>query len=185
MPENFQRLNSTEIYRGRVFNLRQEQMRLPDGHEAVYDLIDHPGSVSLVPVDEQGRIWFVRQYRVGADRSLLELPAGVLEAGETPEEGARREIREEIGMAAGELRKLGEFYLAAGYSSEFMSVYLATGLRPGALAHDADEFLEVEAIPVERAYALAESGSIPDSKTLASLLLARPHIAQHLAKAGE
>lgn len=176
MPENFQRLNSTEIYQGRVFNLRREQMRLPDGHEVVYDLIDHPDSITLVPLDDQGRIWFVRQYRIGADRSLLELPAGVLEAGETPEEGARREIREETGMAAGELRKLGEFYLAAGYSSEFMSVYLATALHPNPLAHDVDEFLEVEAIPVEQAYALAQSGSIPDSKTLAALFLARPHV---------
>jgi ADP-ribose pyrophosphatase len=173
---NYQILNRVTKYQGRAFDVQQVELGLPDGRQRVYDLVDHRDSVSLVPVDGQGNILFVRQFRLGAQRDLLELPAGVLEAGETPEEGARREIREETGMAAGALLLLGEFYLAPGYANEKMSVFLATGLNPDPLNADDDEFLALEALSTQTAYQMAERGEIPDSKTLAALFLARPHL---------
>ena len=131
---SFERVDSEMGYQGRAFNVRRDTVRLPDGQLARLDIVEHVGAVTILPLDETGRIWFVRQYRHAAGKVLLELPAGTLEAGEAPEACAAREVREEIGQAAGELQKLGEFFLAPGYSTEYMHVYLATGLhsRPAA-----------------------------------------------------
>jgi ADP-ribose pyrophosphatase len=118
----------------------------------------------------------VRQYRHATKQELLELPAGTLEPGEEPEACARREAREEIGMAARLIQKIGEFFLAPGYSNEYMRVYLAIDLTPDPLKGDDDEFITVERIPLEQAYNLAESGEIRDGKTLAALLLAKPYL---------
>ena len=122
-------------------------------------------------MDEQGNLLFVRQYRPAAGKELLELPAGTLDEGEAPEACARREVREEAGMAAGQLEALGGFYLAPGYSTEYMHVYLATELRPDPLEADADEFLSVELISLGAALKMARSGEILDAKSLAALLI--------------
>jgi ADP-ribose pyrophosphatase len=172
----FETLNSETTYRGRIFDVRRDQIRLPNGKSVSHDIVEHPGAVTLVPVDEQGQVWFVRQYRYAAQVELLELPAGSLDKGESPSACALREVREEIGMAAGRLQKVGEFFLAPGYSTEYMYVYLATNLRPDPLEADADEFLTVEAVPASQVFKMAESGHIQDGKTLAALFLARPHL---------
>jgi ADP-ribose pyrophosphatase len=176
MPDDHSLILSEEIYRGRVFTVRRDEVRLPDGKSARLDIVVHHGAATLVPIDAQNRIWFVRQYRHAAAESLLELPAGTIDPGESAEACAAREVREEIGLAAGSLKKIGEFYLAPGYSTEFMRVFLATELTPDPRPHDSDEFLEVTAIPVAEAYAMALDGRIRDGKTLAALLLARPYI---------
>jgi ADP-ribose pyrophosphatase len=173
---SFEILGSEIVYTGRAFSVQRTQVLLPDGRQTTLDLVVHPGAVTLVPVDGEGRIWFVRQYRLGARQSLLELPAGTLEKGEDPQICAGREVREEIGMGAAELLKIGEFYMAPGYSSEFMHVYLATGLFPSPLAGDADEFLQVEKIPAAQVYSMARESQLTDGKTLASLTLARPYL---------
>jgi ADP-ribose pyrophosphatase len=172
----FQLIKSEKTYTGRAFSVRRDHLQTPGGNIVKYDIVDHIGSVSLVPVDEFGQIYFVRQYRHAALAELLELPAGTLETGEPPEEAAAREIREEIGMAASNLQEIGSFYLAPGYSTELMHVYLATGLYPDPLDPDADEYLSVEKMPVEAAFHLAESGAMLDAKSLAALLLARPFL---------
>jgi ADP-ribose pyrophosphatase len=115
----------------------------------------------------------VRQYRHAAGQELLELPAGALEPGEPPEACARREIREEIGMAAEKIQKIGEFFLAPGYSTEYMHVFLATGLRRDPLPGDPDEFLSVETYPVIEVLRMVAGGEIQDAKTLAALLVAQ------------
>ena len=171
----FEHLHSEIIYEGHAFSVRHEFVLLPDGNQKRYDLVGHNGSVTLVPINNKGELYFVRQYRIGAKRHLLELPAGVLEAGEDPVTGAGREVREETGMAASQLTKIGEFFMAPGYSDEFLTVFLATGLYPSPLEADADEFLELEIIPFEQAMAMAEGGEIQDGKTLAALLLAKPY----------
>lgn len=171
-------VKSTTIYNGRVFNLRQDQVRLPNGHVTHLDIVEHPGAVVMVPVDDQGNLWLVRQYRHAAGKWLLEFPAGTLEAGEDIESCAHRELREEIGMAAGKVQKIGEFYIAPGYSTEFLHIYLASDLSPAPLPGDDDEFIQVEALTIDQAYALAGQGSIPDAKTLAALFLARPYLGQ-------
>jgi ADP-ribose pyrophosphatase len=177
---DFETVSSEVVYQGRVFNVRRDHLRLPDGGLVKLDIVDHPGAVTMLPLDDEGRLWLVRQYRHSANRELLELPAGAMEAGEPPEACAYREVREEIGMSASQLVKVGEFFLAPGYSTEYMYVYLATGLKPDPLEADEDEFLIVETIPVAEVYRLAEEGVIQDSKTLAALFLARPHLAGYL-----
>lgn len=167
------------VYPGRAFTVRQETVRLPDNRLSKLDIVDHIGSVIILPVDQTGELLFVRQYRHPARQDLLELPAGTLEVDEAPEDCARREVREETGMAAGKLLLLGGFYLAPGYSTEYMHVYLATELRSDPLEADVDEFLSVERLSVEQAFAQAESGRLPDSKTLAALLLARSRLLQN------
>ena len=169
-------IHSLVTYRGRAFSVRRDQIRLPDGEAANLDIVEHSGAVTCVPLDDQERLWFVRQYRHAAGKMLLELPAGTLERGEPPEDCARRELREEIGMRAEHLEKIGEFYLAPGYSTEYMHVYLATSLRPDALPGDKDEFLSVEIIPVQNVLEMVETGEIQDAKTLAAILLARAHL---------
>ncbi|OGO63274.1 MAG: hypothetical protein A2Z45_03220 [Chloroflexi bacterium RBG_19FT_COMBO_55_16] len=172
----FETISSETSYQGKVFDVRRDQIRLPNGKSVSLDIVEHPGAVTLVPIDEQGQVWFVRQYRYAAQVELLELPAGSLDKGESPQACALREVREEIGMAAGQLQKVGEFFLAPGYSTEYMYVYLATNLRPDPLEADADEFLTVESVPADQAYKMAESGQIQDGKTLAALYLARPRL---------
>ena len=173
----FEVMHTETKFRGKAFDVRQDQVSLPDGNRARLDIVVHNESVSMIPVDADGLIWFIRQYRHPAQGEILELPAGVMEAGERPEYSAGREIREEIGMAASQLKKLGSFFLAPGYSTELMHVYLATGLNEDPLQPDRDEFIRIEKITVQEAFRLAESGQIRDAKTLAALLLARPYLA--------
>lgn len=177
---SFDTLSSKILYQGPAFSVRRTQLTLPDGKEKAFDAVVHSGAVTIVPVDTAGNIYFVRQYRIGVGGELLELPAGTLETGEDPAYCAGREIREETGFAAGTLHKLGEFYLAPGYSTEYMHVYLATQLTPSPLPGDDDEFLQLVSIPVAEAFVMATDGRLCDGKTLAALLLARPHLVQWL-----
>lgn len=172
----FQTLERKKCYRAHAFDVAKVRVRLPDGRERNYDLVEHPDSVTVIPVDGDGNIYFVTQHRVGAGGVLLELPAGVVEAGEQPLICAGREVREETGMAAQELQTLGGFFLAPGYDNEFMTVFLAKGLYDSPLDPDADEFLNVSRMPIMEVYRMAEAGEIRDGKTLAALLLARPHL---------
>ncbi len=172
----FETLSQETVYQGRAFNVRRDKVRLPNQRNMHIDVIEHPGAVTILPVDSEGQILFVRQYRHATGRELLELPAGTLEAGEPPENCAAREVREETGFAAEHVVKLGEFFLAPGYSTEYMVVYLATGLRHDPLPKDKDEFITLQAIPADQAYAMALAGELIDGKSLAALLLARPHL---------
>lgn len=173
-------LHSQTVFHGRVFDVRQDELQMPDGRSASIDVIAHNGAVTMLPIDDQGMVWFVRQYRHAAGVYLLELPAGVAEEDETPEANAQRELREEIGMAARNMLRIGGFYLAPGYSTEFMHVFLARDLYPSPLPGDENEFLSVEKLPIHQALELAETGQLQDSKSLVALLWARPH----LVKAG-
>lgn len=172
----FETIQSQTIYQGRVFGVRVDQVRLPDGKITQLEIVEHPGAVVLVPLDKEGNLWFVRQYRHATQETILELPAGTMEGEENAETSARREIREEIGMSAGNLRKIGEFYIAPGYSTEMLYIYLATDLLSDPLPGDEDEYLCVEKIPIDQAFAMVYQGQIRDAKTLAALLLARPYL---------
>ena len=174
MPFEF--LHSETLLKGRAFAIRRDTLKAPDGRETKFDIIEHGGSVIIVPIDQDGNLLFVRQYRHAAGMDLLELPAGTLEEGEDPAICAAREIREETGFAADKIEKIGDFYLAPGYSTEFMHVYLAQDLRHDPLEADADEFLSVEKIPFAEAVQMAERGEMPDAKSLAALLLVRSHL---------
>ncbi len=174
----FELIHSETLLKGRAFLIRRDHLKTPDGSETKLDIIEHGGSVIIVPVDKDGNLVFVRQYRHAAGMALLELPAGTLEKDEDPAVCAAREIREETGFAADKIKKIGDFYLAPGYSTEFMHVYLAQDLRHDPLEADADEFLSVETIPFAKAMQMAVNGEIPDAKSLAALLLAKSYLNQ-------
>jgi ADP-ribose pyrophosphatase len=172
----FELIRSETLLQGRTFKVRRDTLRTPDGRETRLEIVEHGGSIVVIPVDGENNILFVRQYRHAARADLLELPAGTRDGDEPYEECAAREVREETGMEAGKLQKLGEFYLAPGYSTEFMAVFLATDLKENPLEADEDEFLDVERIPVGKAIEMAQHGDIPDAKSLAALMLAYPFL---------
>lgn len=172
----YQTVQSKVVYRGRAFDVRKDEVRLPDGGTTNLDIVEHVNAVTILPLDDDGQIWLVRQYRHPAGIEILELPAGTLDEGENPLSCAHREIQEEIGMGARSLEKIGEYFLAPGYSTEYMYVYLAMDLFPSALPQDEDEFLSVVRYPLPRVFEAVRSGEIQDAKTLASLYLAKPFL---------
>jgi len=178
----FELIKSETLLQGRAFKIRRDTLKTPDGRETKLEIVDHGGSVVIIPIDADGNLLFVRQYRHAAAMDMLELPAGTRDGDEPFEECAAREIREETGMEARTLIHVGSFYLAPGYSTEFMGVFLATDLKDNPLQADDDEFLSVEKIPIREAIQSAERGEIPDAKSLAALLLARPHLEKFMGK---
>ena len=160
---------SKQIFSGKVVKLAVHEIRLPDGSLAVRELIEHPGAVAVVALDSQQNVMLVRQFRIGANRDLYEIPAGLLESGETPEACASRELREEIGYEPGRLESLGGFYTAAGYTSEFIHLYWAHDLTYAPLGQDQDEFIEIVRMPFTETLRLIEQGEIVDSKTIIGL----------------
>lgn len=175
MP-SFELLKTETLLQGRAFKIRRDTLKTPDGRETKFDIVEHGGSVVIVPVDTDGNLLFVRQYRHAASMDMLELPAGTRDGDEPFADCAAREIREETGMEAGKLIQVGSFYLAPGYSTEYMGVFLATDLKHNPLEADDDEFLSVEKIPVQEALKMAERGDMPDAKSLAALLMARSYL---------
>ncbi|MCB9134290.1 MAG: NUDIX hydrolase [Anaerolineales bacterium] len=173
---SFKTLQSSLKFSGRVFSVNTDQVLLPDGQTTTLDVVIHGEAVVIIPVDADGGLWFVRQYRYPAEVELVELPAGAVEADEDMTEGAQRELREEIGYAAAVMEKIGTFYLAPGYSTERLHIFLARELTPAPLARDVDEFLQTEKYSQADAYAMVQNGTLQDAKTLAALLLARPYL---------
>jgi ADP-ribose pyrophosphatase len=163
---------SEVVYRGRAFSVRVDDVEFKPGLITRLDVVEHIGAVTIVPLDGDGLVWFIRQYRHPAGTELLELPAGTLKPDEDPAEAANRELQEEIGMRADHLEHLSSFWLAPGYSTELMHVYLATGLSASQLAQDEDEVITVERIPAAQAPALAADGTLRDAKSIAAILTA-------------
>ncbi len=142
----------------------------------VREVVHHRGSAVILPAFDDGTVALVRQYRHPAVRYLLELPAGTLDNQESPEAGAARELEEELGLVAGKLEKLSEFYVSPGFCEEKMWLYLATDLTETAQRLDDDEMIEVVRLPIERALQMITDGEIEDAKTIIGLMLAAPRI---------
>lgn len=179
---SFKTTKSETVYYGKAFDVRRDQVLLPDGKDAQLDIVVHPDAVTLLPIDAQGNIYFVSQYRHAVEEELLELPAGTLDEREDPQTCAHREVREETGMSAGMTELIGEFYLAPGYSTERMYIYLATDLHPDPLPGDEDEFITVKRIKLSEVPAMISQGRIQDAKSLAALHLAQPHLNPYFKK---
>jgi ADP-ribose pyrophosphatase len=165
------RSSSRYIYRGRVLNLRVDELDVEGGRSVRREVVEHPGAVTILAFDDQERLLLVRQYRHPVGRDLLELPAGTLDPGDDPESCALRELQEETGYRPGRLERLGGFYLAPGYCTEYQNVFLATGLTESRLAPDEDERIELVPLPLEETLRMVEAGEIEDAKTVAALLL--------------
>ena len=163
-------LRSQRLYQGRIFNVRRDTVKLPSGQEATREIVEHGDCVAIVPLDEAGRVLLVRQFRKAVERELLEVPAGGIEAGESPDQCVLRELQEETGYTADSIERIGGFYSAPGYTSEFLHLYLATRLRPSHLKGDADESIELVRVPLSDIPRLIASGEICDAKSIAGLL---------------
>jgi len=164
------------IFDGRILHLYRDDIQLPNGQPADRELIRHVGAVCVIPVTDDGMAVMERQYRYPVDEVILEIPAGKLDSkSEDHEAAARRELEEETGYTARELIPLGKFYPACAYSDETIWMYLAKGLELGDRHPDADEFLDVELIPLKDLVKQVLAGEIPDAKTQIAVLKAAAH----------
>lgn len=164
-------ISTEEIFHGRVFSVSVATIR-ENGQTYKREIVHHPGSAVIVPVFEDGTVALVEQYRHPARRFMLEVPAGTLSPDEQPEDGALRELEEEIGVRAGRLEKLSEFFVSPGFLEEKMWVYLATELDETRQNLDDDEFLKVQRIPLLRANQMVANGEFQDAKTIIGITLA-------------
>lgn len=169
-------VNRRQVLQGHAFNVEKVRLLLPDNRERDYDLVDHNDAVTMLPIDDQGLVYFVRQFRVGAGKELLELPAGVIDEGEEPSATAHRELQEETGQDAASMERIGGFYMAPGYTTEYMHIFLATDLRASPLDHDEDEFLKLVKVDLREVYGMIRSGQIEDGKTISAFMLAMPKL---------
>ena len=165
-------IESQNIFTGAVFSVERDRLREENGSEIVREVVRHAGGAGCLPLFDDGRVALVKQYRHPARRELLEIPAGKIEAGETPMECAAREVEQEIGFRVGRIEPLAEFYSTPGFCEERLYVYLATELEQAEQNLDHDEFVEIVYLPLNEAVAMAERGEIEDSKTIIALLLA-------------
>ena len=170
-------LNSEMLYDGRIVHLYVDTVQLPNGKTARREIVRHGGAVAIVPIDRDGKVILVRQYRHAAGRILLEIPAGTLGKGEDPDLCAAREMQEETGYKPGHLEKIGGIFVAPGYTTEFIHLYLATDLTESRLKMDDDEFIEVEHLPLEEVVRQIRAGEIVDGKTVSAVLLAKDILA--------
>ena len=163
-----------EIYRGRVVDLGLERVTLPNGVAVELEVLRHVGAAAIAAVDEAARVVLIRQYRHAGGGFLWELPAGLLQGpGEPPEACATRELREETGLEAGELTRLGTVLMTPGYSDERIHLFLARRLTEREHARDFDEVItEIRRVPLPEALAMVRRGEIVDAKTIAGLYLA-------------
>ena len=164
-------LREEYLYKGKIINLRRDEVELPNGRHSMREVIEHPGGVCVLPLTDQNEVLFVRQFRYPYKEAILEIPAGKRDRGEeSPLACGKRELKEETGAEAAEYVFLGELYPSPGYVGEVIYMFLARGLSYGETNPDEDEFLNVEKIPFERALDMVMSGEIKDAKTQTALL---------------
>jgi 8-oxo-dGTP pyrophosphatase MutT (NUDIX family) len=177
----FRLVTEEERFRGSLISVAEGRFEAPDGTTFQRDIVHHPGAVSVVPVlGDSGEVVLVRQYRAAVDRILLEIPAGKRDvAGEPPEETARRELIEEIGMRAGRLEPLAEFFNSPGFSDEHSFVFMALDLAPAPsdLQGIEEQYMTVERVALDDVGGMIRSGAIVDAKTIIGLTLAREALA--------
>jgi ADP-ribose pyrophosphatase len=164
-------LSSQPIYDGRVVKLRVDSVRMSDGRRTTREIVEHADCIAVVAIDEKDNVLLVKQYRKPVEGELLEIPAGGIDAGEDAEEAVGRELREEIGYMPLKIEKLGGFYSAPGYSSEYLYLYLATDLVPSQLIAEDTGEIDVVRVPLKKIPEMIASGRICDSKSIAGLLV--------------
>jgi ADP-ribose pyrophosphatase len=163
-------LDSQFLWQSKWYNLRQDRLRTRDGHEFTYTIVDHPGAVWVVPVTNDGQVILVWNYRHAVDEFCMEVPAGGLSPGLTPEEVVHRELLEEVGGCAADLCYVGQFYTSNGISNEVAHVFLATGVELGEAHPEPTELMEIRLVPVVEALRMAREGEISDGPSALALL---------------
>lgn len=170
MPHFEKKIDSLTLYEGRIITLKRDTVELENGALATREVIEHPGGVAVLAVDENDCILFVSQFRYPFGEVLLELPAGKLEKGEDPAACGKRELSEECGCTAEHFSALAQMYPTCAYDNEIIHLFYASGLHETQQALDEGEFLTVERIPVEKAVQMVLEGKIPDAKTQLGIL---------------
>lgn len=170
-------IDTRRAYSGRIISVDIDRVRFPDGSEGELEMVRHPGASAVVPflsdpAGEDPQVLLIRQYRYAAEQFMYEVPAGRLDPGEAPLDCARRELREETGCEASVIEPLTTIYTTPGFTDERIHLFMATGLTQGEAAREADEFMEVEAVPISRCLAMVQQGAISDGKTIVALLYA-------------
>ncbi len=183
-PPTGTRISTREVYAGRLLKIDIETIRNPAGQTVELEVVRHPGAAAIVPVtsDPLGpdpHVLLLRQYRYAAQGVIWEIPAGVLEPGEAPEDCARRELREETGATAAELRPLTTIYTTPGFTDERIHLFLATGLKVENQNLESDELIEVVSRPISVALEMIKDGEIIDGKSIVGLLYAAGFVLGH------
>ena len=165
-------ISSNHVFEGRLLNLRVDTVAMPDGTETVREIVEHEDASVIVPLDKDGNIIMVLQYRYSIRQALLELPAGLVEKLESPASCAQREFREETGYSASTLTELGGFWPSPGFCNEFIHVFLAKDLEYNPLEADDDENIKVVTFPFDKVMQMVSDGQIKDGKTIIALGMA-------------
>ena len=170
-PLDYRTIQSELKYEGVIVHVKLDRIILESGKEVFREVVTHKPAVAIAPLDDDGNVLLVRQYRHPAREKLLEVPAGLIEEGEEPDVAAMRELQEEVGFASNNLRLLGGFWSSPGFTDEYMYCYLASNLVKRELPGDDDEEITTERIPLEEVHKLIKLGEIQDAKTIALLLM--------------
>lgn len=163
-------LSSKLIYEGRAVRLRLDVVQTPDGREAEREIVEHDDCIAVIAVDADDNVLLVEQFRKPVEKELLEIPAGGIDAGEEPIDAVRRELREETGFLPQKVERLGGFYSAPGYATEYLYLYLASELTPSPLHAEDTDSIKVVRVALSQIPELITSGRICDSKSIAGLL---------------
>ncbi|EQK43777.1 MULTISPECIES: NUDIX hydrolase [Paraclostridium] len=168
-----QTVSSDRIYTGKVISLKVDTVEVPKKGYQKREIIEHPGAVGIVAITDDNKVLLVRQFRKAIEKVLWEIPAGKLEQGESPKDCAIRELKEETGYSANNMKLIHKFYTSSGFSNQKIYVYLATDLEKGECCLDEDEFLELHEVNLNDAYEMINKNDIEDAKTSIGLLLAK------------
>lgn len=170
-------LESQRIYEGAIINLRRDKVTVQNG-TSYREIVEHNGGAVLAALTAEGKLVMVRQFRKPAERVMLEVPAGKIDVGETPMQAAVRELKEETGYTAGNVKHLLSFYPSVGYSQEQLHLYLCTDLTAGETCFDENEAIDIEEMEVELLFNMVQSGQIQDAKTVIAILMVRALLAE-------
>lgn len=173
MSHSEQMCNTETIYQGRIITVTRDTVKLEDGSTSCREVVHHHGAAAVVPINQKGEVYLVRQYRYPMGQELWEIPAGKIDPGEEPLTAAIRELEEECGLTAEVIRELHPIYPSVGYDTEVIYIYLATELHRTEAHLDEGEFLDVKAFPIDKLVEMVMAGQLRDAKTVAGILKAK------------